>query len=182
MPTDKTGSPYIPGRLTHAPGQQLKCRGGALELAIFSDTFTAPELQTIKTGRAEFAVCDTNRLIVLCYHFSSAHAPVYWTCVPYQWHLEAASDRLPLPTKTRTGTRAAINVVVVDATIGTILMQRRIILASDLTSRLYRAIAHQASGPWDKQRYERDLRTLLARYPTPDQLVTAHGFQTEKDV
>lgn len=171
MPTFRVGQLYSPTVRRWEEGVQYNFRSGSHELTLFFRNPTTNEVQAVERGRKEFALLLDGDVIVFLFHFFGANANqkgIPWSDCPYSWHLLPPTDRQVLPVSPAEMTpemRAAMQVFLVNADTGILLAMRPLItLSHDFTVNLHQAILDQIARPFDKVRYDRQVRMLQARY------------------
>ena len=147
------------------------------ELRIFWSSPNPREVESVRSGEAEFGLLYEEDLICLAYHFGAE--PISEAI--YSWHL-VAEDRRQLPPRevgASDESRALLVVVLTDAATGIVQALRGVTLSPEFTKALHEHIHEQASGPpIDLREYERKSRRILERYPSSDALFAASEIQT----
>jgi hypothetical protein len=171
----QVGKPYNPNVRHWQEAVQYTFRGGQHELTLFFRNPQLNEVQAVERGRKEFALVVDGDVIVFLFRFSGANPNqrgIPWSDCPYSWHLLPPSDQqvLPVaPANMTSETRAAMHIFLVNADTGIILAMRPLItLSHEFTVQLHQAILAQIERPFDKVRYDRQVRALQARYQSQE--------------
>jgi hypothetical protein len=143
---------------------QYNYRGGEHELVLFLNRPTSDEIQSVRRGRAEFALFVKHSLIILLYRFDPA---LPWSDAPYSIHLVPPEQRT-VPARTSAGQMALLHIVLVDASSGITRALRVISMPPDFTQVLHKAIQEQAKLPFTRSAYNGELEALYQRYPSAD--------------
>jgi len=150
------GELYHPGRTTWPEASQYNYRRREHELLLFLGAPSPREVDSIRHGDAEFALCVKPPLILFIYRF---HPAMPWSDAPYSWHLVPQADR-QIPPTLEEGQRALLSVVLVDSLTGIISAMRQLTLSPEFTHGLHEAITEQAAQSWDPVVYDRALNRL----------------------
>ena len=158
----QVGKPYIVGRENWPEGVEYNYRSGCHELRMFFAESSKEEVRAIRHGECEFGLVVEGPVIFFLYRFGSA---VRWSDAPYSWHLVPGSERT-LPEEEGPETRAVLQVVLVEAGSGRVLVLRAVSFSPAFTLALHDAIRRQASSPWPGDAaYKAELAGAYGRYP-----------------
>lgn len=160
MPIYVVGSLYNPAKTRWKECTQYNFRTGSHELLLVLARPTAREVEAIRVGRADFALCveAAGDLVVLVHRFASGP----WSDSPFSWHLLPESERA-LPNFLTPEQRALLSVTLVDVSSGIIRVLRTVSLSPEFTRAVHGAITEQPGRPWHSDaHYNAALRTLYA--------------------
>lgn len=150
------GELYSPGKTRWPETAQYNYRSGAHELLILAANPTPEEIESVRAGRADFAVLASPPVLLLLYKFAPR---IPWSDAPFSVHLVPEAER-QLPPDPVGEERAGIQVILVDAATGVVRAIRLLSLSTQVTAGLHRAIRAQALIPWEPQAFDAALQRL----------------------
>jgi len=172
----EVGKPYPPGRDSLPEAVQYNFRSLLHELLLRLKNPSRGEIESVRTGEAEFALFVHRSAIFLLYRFGDA---VDWSDAPYSWHLVPPEQReLPQPTAT-SETRTLLQIILVDAGTNVVRATRAVTLSLEFRRILADAITKQASEPWTEKTYAADVADAYVRWPTTGDMVAAAIARTK---
>lgn len=171
----EVGKPYHPDRKIWPETPTLDYRAGANpELVLFYDSPSRREVESVKSGAAEFALWTDPEgdLIVFCARFGDS---VGWVDAPWTSHVIAPADRPtpPDPAELTTESRLLLTTILVNATGGEVRVIRATSLSREFSLAFSEAVRKQAGRPFDRAAYMRSVQVLYAAKTTPQLVAEA---------
>ncbi len=176
----KVGSLYELGHHSWKAGRSFACRRGEWTLRIFADSPTKSEVATVQDGGAEFGVFVRQPAIFFLYRFDDRlwyREPTSIRLVPH------SEERYPSEPLT-SGGRAALRIVLVDATTGKVRALRSVLLSATITKALFDATAEQMRAPLDEgwfPAFEIAVAQTCREYPTCEEMLAATELRCRGD-
>jgi hypothetical protein len=169
----EVGKPYDPARRVWPEGSDYNFRDGGHELRLLLARLSNAEVGAVRQGRVEFGLLvELPELFVITRFYApgSDRVLLSFDC-SYQWHRVPAVSRTPPPAweETSPATRAVCTVLLIEATSGILQAIRAVSFSPAFTRTFHKAIAEQASLPYDASEHERAVADVVRRYNT-DQL------------
>jgi hypothetical protein len=166
----EVGKPYLPVLASLPEGDQYHFRGGRHELLLWLKNPSRDEIESVRTGEAEFALFVHRSAIFLLYRFGDA---VDWSDAPYSSHLVPPEQReLPQPPATPE-TRTLLQIILVDAGKNVVRVIRAVTLSPEFSRTLADTITKQAREPWIEKTYSVDVADAYVCCPTTGDMVAA---------
>jgi len=158
----RVGTLYNKNRTWWEEGTNYNFRAGIHEILL---TFRQPkpiEVQAVKQGEATFGLVVKDDVILPVFKFGV----IPWSDASYTWHRVPSGERtLPKsPEELRTGERAQVTTLMINADTGILLAIRQTSFSHDFTVALHQAIREQAARPFDQVLFDRQLRKLYSQY------------------
>lgn len=150
------GELYAAGKTRWPETAQYNYRGGMHELVVFASTPTPEEIESVRAGRADFALLVKAPVLLMLYKFAPR---IPWSDAPFSVHLVPDGER-SLPPDPVGEERANIQAILVDAATGVVKAIRLLSLSPDFTAALHRAIRAQSQIPWVPQVFDATLQQL----------------------
>ncbi len=166
----EVGKPYLAGRTSLPEGVQYNFRSGQHELLMWLRNPSKREVESIRSGEAEFALAVHRSVIFFLYRFGES---LPWSDAPYSFHLVPAGQR-ELPQRLATPeTRVLLQVVLVDARSTIVRALRVVSLSPEFSRALHREIAGQVAAPWNPKSYDADLDAAYRRWRSAESMLSA---------
>jgi hypothetical protein len=157
----EVGKPYIAGRTNWPEAVEYSYRGGEHEVRMFLSAPSVQEVESVRSGKCEFALAIERPVIFLLYCFPPA---IDWSDAPYSCHLVPENDRA-LPGLSGPETRALLHVTLVDGATGLVRVLHVVSLSPAFTRALDIAIVEQALSRWvGRAAYDAALADIYRRY------------------
>lgn len=150
------GELYHPGKTKWPETAQYNYRGGAHELLILMASPKPEEVESVRSGRADFGLLLKPPVMLLLYKFAPR---VPWSDAPFSVHLVPEVER-QLPPDPVGEERATVQTILVDANTGIVQALRLLSLTPAFTAGLHRAIRAQAQIPWVARSFDSTLQQL----------------------
>lgn len=151
-------------------GEYLYTRAGH-ELRLFWSNPNPREVESARSGLAEFGLLYEEALVCLAYRFGVEPTSEAIYC----WHLLPEERRQVPPEMSGREERALLTAVLTDAATGIVRVLRAVTFSPSFTQRLHERIREQIAGPAiDVPEYFERARRIQRRYPTSDALM-AHA-------
>ena len=159
------GKPFVEGQTSWPDGPFYNYGKGTHNLTIFLATPSTAEMESIRFGKAQFAVTVKDGIIFLLFKFGDAP----WMDCPYQWWLNSPANRTLPPKEVGLTEGALMQIILVDAATGIIQALRAIGMAHETTLALHAAIRKQARTAWlGRADHGKRLEKVYKRYTTVD--------------
>jgi hypothetical protein len=167
----EVGKPYNANRTRWEEGTNYNFRSNMHEILL---TFRNPkpiEVQSVKTGEANFGLVVQDDVILLVFKFGA----IPWSDASYTWHRLALDERtLPkAPEDLGPEERSTVTTFLVNADTGILLAIRQTSFSHDFTVKLHQAIIEQSHKPFDQVLFDRQLRKLYSQHDSKSLLSLA---------
>jgi tetratricopeptide (TPR) repeat protein len=172
----QVGKPYIEGETSLEEAVKYNWSPDEHVFLLFFRNPQPHEEKAVRSGKAEFALVIEQDIIFMLFRFHGAHQRqqgIDWSDAPYSWHLLPATARRLPPEPQRLGPEehTELHIVLINANTGIVFAIRKVRLSHEFTVQLYQAIRAQASRPFDKDAYLRQLDQLYTKYPSAKDLL-----------
>jgi len=177
LSTYRVGALYIPGQRSWPEGAEYNFRANSHELRLFWHDPSPREVESVRAGRARFALAVHGPIVFFLYTFEPA---LPWSDAPFTvWMVPSDQRTLPAPTQLAEP-HAILQVVLVDADTGVVRALRVTTFSPSFTAALHLAIRAQHEAGWPGQdAYDRALDEVYRRYPQSASLLATATARTE---
>ncbi len=127
------------------------------------------EVQSVKTGEAQFGLVVKDDVILLVFKFGA----IPWSDASYTWHRVPENERTLPSEDLGAEERAQVTTFMVNADTGILLAIRQTSFSHDFTVKLHQAIREQSAKTFDQVLFDRQLRKLYSQYQSKDLLKLA---------
>jgi len=157
------GQPLEPGVTRYEELPEYNYRNGEHRLLLFMENITLDELAAVREGDAKFAFTVIGDVLIFQYRFGSA---LPWSDAAYTWHRVPEEEQIR-PPALEGPQRAALLIILVEATTGIVQALRMVSLSPTMSRRLHEAINRQAAAPLPAD-YDDQIRRIFERFTSKE--------------
>ncbi len=165
----EVGKLYSQTRTRWDEGTEYNFRSNVHEIRLFFRQPRPIEVQSVKTGEAQFGLVVKEDVILLVFKFGA----LPWSDASYTWHRVPENERTLPPEELRPEERAQVTTFLINADTGILLAIRQTSFSPEFTAKLHQAILDQAQQSFDQVRFDRQLRWLYSQHQSQDLLKLA---------
>lgn len=163
------GRPYPDGTEKFPPRDEYRFRDGRHLLTLFRESVPAGAIETMRTSSFEFAIFVGRQLFWFLFRPDS-DKNAEWSGGPFSIHLFPEHRQALPPVGAPPREQQTLRLLLVELPLGTIHVNRAVLLPPELLSFLQAEIHRQARRDWDAAAAHLEIERTAHEFPTHDDL------------
>jgi hypothetical protein len=170
------GRPYPDGTEKFPPRDEYRFRDGRHLLTLFRESVPAGAVETMRTSSFEFAIFVGRQLSWFLFRPDS-DKNAEWSGGPFSTHFFPERRQMLPPIGAPSRKEQTLQLLLVELPLGTIHVNRAVLLPLEFLSFLHAEIRCQARRAWDPAAAHREIEHTGREFPTHDDLAKHANFR-----